>query len=102
MEGAQVKIPLVPLHAALRTKGDKDLKALVVKGLEDMAERHQIEAKFIMHLVDDIIEKVREESKKFNPKLPYPPMHANNMSVQIEMPTRGKAGVIEFNTKVDV
>lgn len=102
MEGAQVRIPLAKLYEALRAKGNKRVKELVVAGLQEMADRHQVKYELVGHLVDDVVEKIYEEQQRFNPKLPYPPATANNMSIQVEMPTRGKIGVAEFNTKIDV
>ncbi len=105
MEGAQVKLPLLPLGGALREKelGDPaPLKALVEKGLVEMAQRHQIEAKFVLHLLDDVVDKVVEESRKWNAKVGYPPRTCNNLSISIEMPAKGKVGVVEYNQTVNV
>ena len=101
MEGPQIKISLSKLHSALK-EGEKELRILVKQGLEQMAERHQIEFKHVIHMVDDVIDKIKEESLRFNPRLPYPPVHVNNLSVQIDLPTRGKVGVCEFNSQVQV
>ncbi len=102
MEGAQVKIPLLALRKALQSKSGKELKELVKVGLEDLATCHQILPEVVAHLLDDVIDKIREESLRFNPRLPFPPAHANNMSIQVEMPTRGKVGVVEYNSQISV
>jgi len=99
MEGAQVRIPLAKIHKA---NGAKELKALAKTGLQEMADRHQVKFELVAHLIDDVVEKILEERQRFNPKLPYPPLTANNMSIQIEMPTRGKVGVCECNCAVSV
>lgn len=101
MEGPQIKIPLARFMEALQ-KGDKELVILIKDGLKELAERYQMEQKFLLHLVDDILEKVKEETLRFNPKLPYPPAHANNLSVQVDLPTKGKVGVCEFNSQIKV
>lgn len=103
MEGPQVKIALDDLTKALRANdGHKKLKALAKEGLKEMAVRHQVDENLVLPLLDELVEKVVEESKKFNPKLPYPAAATNNMSVQIEMPTKGKVGVVEMNSIVKV
>ncbi len=101
MEGAQVKLPLVDLHKAL-AEGSKAVKALVKKGMEEMAERHELDAGDVLPLLDDVVAKVQEETAKFNPKMPYPPLVTNNMSIQIVLPVKGKVGVVEFNQVVVV
>lgn len=100
MEGPQVKLNLAKLRDAMGS--DKSLKTLVKKALEEMAERHQVEAKLVLTLVDEVVEKIKDDSQKWSAKAPYPPNYANNMSIQIELPKIGRAGVVEYNVIVDV
>lgn len=102
MDGTQIKIPLTELREALKDKKNKDLKELVKKCLQQMADIYRTPVDHVQHLLDDIVDKVKQESKKFDSRLPYPPSTANNMSIQIEMPTRGKVGVVEFNSVIKV
>lgn len=103
MEGPQVKISLDKLHKALKVSDNyKTLKTLAKTSLKEMAERHQLEEGLVTPLLDELVEKILEESKKFSPKLPYPPVAANNLSVQIELPVKGKIGLTEMNTIVVV
>jgi hypothetical protein len=103
MEGPQVKIGLLELNAALKSEEcDKLIRNLVKKGLQDMAERHQIPVLITAPLVSEVFDKVKEETLRFNPKMPFPPVTANNMSIQVVLPVRGAVGICEYNSRVEV
>lgn len=97
MEGPQVKIDLGKLRRAL-LNGD-DVKVLCACGIVEMAERYQVDIVLALtQLLDDVVKKVREESIRFDPKIPYPNAASNNMSIQVTLPAKSKIGNHEYNT----
>lgn len=67
-----------------------------------MAERHRVEVPSVLPLLDEIVKEILEESVKFNPSIPYPSPVANSMNIDVELPTKGKVGVIGFDQIVQV
>lgn len=111
MEGMQVKIPLAKVRECLKIGDHAGMKAMARTALREMAERHQIgysvqtpqiDYDLVLPLEEELAKKILEEGKRFNPVLPFPSPACNSISIQIELPTRGKVGVAEYNQIVEV
>lgn len=101
MNGPQIRLSLAELGKALNGS-DKGLKAFVKKCIEEAAERYQVKPELLIPLVDEVVEKVKDDSQKWNTALPYPQPHMNNMSIQLDLPKVAKIGTIEYNAKIVV
>lgn len=102
MEGAQLKFDLTKLRATINDDGE--LRNIITAELKNLAERYDMDVKYVADFSDEVFDKVRAETRKFRSdrKEPYPLPHVNNLSVQIVMPVLGKVGVTEWNSAVRV
>lgn len=102
MDGAQVKVSVQDLRNTLQD--DAALKVLVEKQLAELAAFSDLELAFLLPLAPDIVDKIREQTKRFSQARanPYPPASVNNLSVQVTLPTKGRVGVTEWNSKIEV
>jgi hypothetical protein len=83
---------------------ETELRRLVRKELIRLAEICYLEDVFALPLLEEILDVVKEECVKFKtgPRTTYPDPRYNILKIQINMPTRGKVGVVHWGTKVIV
>lgn len=102
MNGAQAKFAVEDLRNT--RYDDAALKVLIEKQLVELASFDDLELSYLLPLAPEIFDVVRKETDKFSSdrKRPYPPVDKNNLSVQVTLPTKGRVGVVEYNTRITV
>lgn len=106
MEAISLEVNAEFSVADLRTArtDESALLRLVRKELSRLADICGLEEVSVLPFTEELAEKVKEECAKFKsgPREFYPDTRYNILKIQINMPTRGKVGVVYWGTKVVV